>query len=250
MQIQEFFLIFIRISTFIVICPGFSWKGMPNLIKVDVAAGISLAVYATVPGWPMELSFPLFLLVAMKELLVGAALGYISLMFFSVFEMAGGLADVQVGFSMAEVFDPSLGMSGSYFGKVYYWVGLAVFFLTDLHLLLLKAVAHSFQLIPLTGMVQVGAGAEGMVKFFGGMLETALLLAAPLVIVALLTELVLAALSRTVPQINVLILSMPLKVIVALVFTMAFLPVLIRNIAGLYPDLFGAIKQYLESFSF
>lgn len=249
MQIQEFFLIFIRISTFIVICPGFAWKGMPNLIKIDVAAGISLAVYAAVPGWPAELAFPLFLLVALKEFLVGAALGYLSLLFFSVFEMAGGLADVQVGFSMAEVFDPSLGMSGSYFGKVYYWIGLAIFFLTDLHLVLLKAVAESFQLIPLTGMVQLSAGMEGMVKLFSGMLETALLLAAPLVIVALLTELVLAALSRTVPQINVLILSMPLKVLIALVFTLVFLPVLIRNIAGIYPDLFAAIKQYLESFA-
>lgn len=74
-------------------------------------------------------------------------------------------------------------------------------------------------------------------------------LAAPLMIVALLTEILLGVLSRTVPQINVLILSMPLKVLVITIFMLAFLPVLMDNLSSFLPLMIKYTNEFIQSLS-
>ncbi|WP_373711507.1 flagellar biosynthetic protein FliR, partial [Jeotgalibaca porci] len=111
---------------------------------------------------------------------------------------------------------------------------------------MIKTLAYSFEAIPVqtAGMsVQV----EGILTLFTLVFEIALNLAAPLLIVALMTEILLGILSRTVPQINVLILSMPLKVLVVVTFLLAFLPTLYRDIADVLPQMIHHTYEFINS---
>ena len=246
-DLQQFLLIFIRIAAFIVICPGFSFTGMPNLIKVTLTFSMALVVFPMTPTLHGEISTVLLVVFVVKETLVGFALGFICKLFFSAVEMAGKLVDFQVGFSMGETFDPSLGVNVSNYGKVYYWMSMAIFFLTDLHHVVIQALIRSFHYIPLEEAKLGDFGLEGMVTLFGVMFKTGLSLAAPLIIVALISEVVLALISRSVPQINVLILGMPLKVVVSLVFTLIFLTPLMGSVKDTLTKMVYYMNQFMQS---
>ncbi|MDE1548269.1 flagellar biosynthetic protein FliR [Jeotgalibaca sp. YN-L-12] len=246
-QLQTFLLIFIRIATFVFVCPGFSLKGMPNFMKVALSLGISLPVFSLQTAIGGELGMFALIFLIVKEALVGLAIGYIAQLFFAAIEMAGSFADVQVGFSMSQLFDPSIGINASFLGKVYYWISLAVFFLTDIHHRVIETLVGSFQQLPVQSLLFNPV--DGILHLFTLVFGTAFRLAAPLMIVALLTEILLGVLSRTVPQINVLILSMPLKVLIVLIFLLAFFPTLYRNIADLMPQMLQYMNEFIYSFS-
>lgn len=240
-------LILMRVSAFIFVCPGFSFTGLPNLVKIALAAGISIGVYTAVPMVATIDSIIAFFFVGLKEVLVGFAIGYICQLFFSAIEMAGKLVDFQVGFSMGEVYDPSLGINVSNYGKVFYWISMCVFFFTDLHHVVIKTLIRSFDYMPLESMELGTFGVEGIVTLFGLISELALNLALPLMITSLIAEVVLGLISRTVPQINVLILGMPLKVLVSLVVTLTVLIPIAESIGDIMPMMVKYMNEFLRS---
>lgn len=247
--VQTFMLIMIRIASFIWISPGFSFKGTPQLLKVAISAGLALAVYNTVPVGEAPLAMGIFVLLGIKETLLGAALGYITQLFFSGIEMAGSFVDFQVGFSMSMSFDPMMGVQTSFYGSVYYWIAMAIFFFTNMHHQIIRALVQSFAYIPLGDMELAYLGIEGIVQLFGHVFELASNLAFPLITVALLSEVILALLSRTIPQINVLILGMPLKILLSVLFIYSFLPILFDNIAEVFPEMLKYFKEFIFSLS-
>lgn len=248
-EAQLFLLVFIRITTFIVICPAFSMKSVPAMMKIALSMGLTMAVFTALPPLEANLSNWTFIGWIVKEMLVGFSFGYITQLYFTAIEMAGKLVDFQVGFSMGEVYDPSLGVSVSYYGRIYYWISICLFFMTNLHHQLLRGLVQSYQLVPVSQTSFGQFGTEGMVNLFGEVFGIALQLAVPLMIVALLSEVVLSLLSRTVPQINVLVLGMPLKVIVSLVFFLLFLRPLIQNIGNILPEMIKYTNEWLRSLS-
>ncbi len=238
-QIQKLVLILIRITAFIVVSPGFSFKGLPNTLKVAISVSLSMMVYSLIPDLPTTDSLFVLFMWAIKETLFGLGLGYVTSLIFTTMEIAGQLVDFQVGFSMASIYDASMGMQASYFGKIYYWITISVFFLLNMHHIMLETLIKSFEYIPLA-TIDIGAfKAEGIVVMFSNIFELALNLAAPIIIVVLITDIILGVISRTVPQINVLMLGMPLKTMVGFtitMFTLSYLMNSITNIVIIIPE--------------
>lgn len=246
-DLQIFMLILTRWGTFMAISPGFSMRGIPNLAKLAIAAGLSLSAFALTTPLTAPLATGWFALILVKELLVGAAIGFITQLFFAGIEMAGSFVDFQVGFSNGAIFDPALGVQSSNYGRVYYWISMSVFFFTNLYQEVIRTVARSFEAIPIMELDFTHFGTEGMLKVFVYVFELALNLAFPLMIVALLSEVILALLSRTVPQINVLILGMPMKILVSMIVFFFFLPILVDRITDLFPEMLKFINQFVDS---
>lgn len=246
---QQFLLIFMRMSVFIVVSPAFNMKAIPPIMKAALSGGLAFAVISAVPTMQEPLTNWMFITVGVKEMLVGFALGYITQLYFTAIEMAGKLADAQVGFSMSEMYDPNLGVHASNYGRIYYWLSICLFFMTNLHHMVLRSLVQSYDWVPLTQTSFSHFGTEGILKLFGQLFGVAFQLAVPLIIVALLSEIVLALLSRTVPQINVLILGMPLKVLVSFLFFLIFLPALIQNIGQFLPKMIQDLNQFMHSLS-
>lgn len=246
-EIQQFLLVMIRMTVFIAICPGFSHSSFPTISKVALSVGLSIPVMAVIEPFQTELTMGLFVAIGLKELLIGMALGYITLLFFTAVEIAGSLVDFQVGFSMGSMYDPSLGVNASYYGRIYYWISIMIFFIANIHHQVISSLIESFTWAPLEWLDVSHIGMDGVVRLFGYMFATSIQLAIPLMIVALLSELTLALISRTVPQINVLILGMPMKVLISLIFMFFFLPVLIPNIGDVFPDMIKHMNEWVFS---
>lgn len=246
-DIQYFLFIMVRVASFIWISPGFSFRSMPQIAKVVLAAGLSVAVYGLSPVPIEPLTTGMFLFILLKEILVGVAIGYITQLFFSGIEMAGNFVDFQVGFSMAMQYDPVLGVNTSFYGQVYYWISMVIFFVANVHHHVIRTLVRSFEIVPITQVNFPYLGTEGLVQIFVYVFEIAVNLAFPLIIVALLAEIVLALLSRTVPQINVLILGMPLKILLSIIFLFFFLPFLFENIGDVFPKMLQTIEEFIQS---
>lgn len=80
-QLQTIILIFIRVTSFIVVSPGFSIKGLPSVAKIALSMGITLAAYSAVPVMEQEAGTVLFAVLVIKEVLLGIALGFITKLF-------------------------------------------------------------------------------------------------------------------------------------------------------------------------
>lgn len=247
-MIQFFMLIMIRIAFFIWISPGFSFRSMPQLGKFVIAAGISLAVYGILPLPTELLPVGRFLLLGIKEVLLGVAIGYISQLFFSGVEMSGTFVDFQVGFSMSMSFDPMMGIQSAFYGRLYYWILMVTYFATNMHHHLIRILINSYEHIPIDQLDFSHFGIEGIVELFGYVFEIGVSLALPLVTVALISEIILALLSRTIPQINVLILGMPLKILGSILFIYFFLPILFENIEEMLPEMLRYMNEFIHSF--
>lgn len=242
-----FILIFARISSFMIIAPGFSLKQAPIMLKVGLSFFISVSIYSMMSELLVVSNLIILVLLIIKEILVGVALGFVVQLIFSAVEMAGQLIDFQVGFSMGSVYDPSVGIQASNYGRLYYWIALVLFFLTDMHHLVLINLMNSFDFVPLGTANMAGHTVEGMIRLFGGVFETSVLLAAPVVLVALVTDCVLGIVSRSVPQINVLMLGMPMKILISFFFILLFLPNFMQMISNLFPEIDRYMKEFLDS---
>lgn len=234
-------------TSFIVVSPGFSIKGLPSVAKIALSMGITLAAYSAVPVMEQEAGTVLFAVLVIKEVLLGIALGFITKLFFTAVEIAGNFVDFQVGFSMGAVYDPSMGINVSYYGKIYYWLSMCVFYLTNLHHVVIKSLVKSFESVPISSTDLGDFGVEGMMKLLGIIFELAFNIAVPMMIVALLTEVILGLISRSVPQINVLILGMPLKIVASFVMMLVLLPTLVKNIQTTLPLMVKYMNEFMQS---
>lgn len=215
---QIYFLILVRIASFMVSSPLFSMKGIPNLLKIGFSLLLSYLLYMVIP---VDLAFKADSILAygiliFKEVLFGLALGYVVNLIFITLEMAGQMVDFQIGFSMATYYSPLTGGRVSLFGNMYYWVGLALFFAVNGHYYLIYSLAQSFELVPLTTLNLQEINLIALVRLFSESFLIAFQIAVPIMIIILLVNLVMGLLARTVPQLNILILSLPLKVLVGI----------------------------------
>lgn len=174
-----------------------------------------------------------------KEIIIGVCLGYIVNLMFSVVQMAGQLIDFSMGFSMMSLFDPVAGENISVMGRLMYWICLVVFMLVDGHLILIQCLIDSFTSVPIGTIVFnkeiLGYIIQVVFEFF----TIGIKIAVPIMLIILITEIVLGLVSRVMPQLNAMILGMPIKIFVGLTTFVISIPLVMKIIASN----FDAIKD-------
>lgn len=243
-QFEKLILILVRITAFIVICPGFSFKGLPNIFKIGLSFSVSLIVYFMVPDLTLGGNLYLLIPLAIKETLFGLSIGYITKLVFAAMEIAGHFIDFQVGFSMGQVFDPSMGVSSSNYGRLLNWLSISVFFMMNMHHYMIEILIKSFEKVPLNSLDLNQLGVSSIVSLFSNVFELGFNLAVPVIIVVLTTDIVLGVISRTVPQINVLMLGMPMKSMISFVVFMLISSWLLNSVGNIV----SLMPEFIEGF--
>ncbi|MBM7708069.1 flagellar biosynthetic protein FliR [Enterococcus lemanii] len=247
LEVQFGLFIFLRITAFMIICPVFGQKGVPNIAKIVMAASlmvITLPMAGTMT--PLDNLF-LFALVAWKEVLFGLAMGFLSQLVFTGVEIAGQMIDFQVGFSMAQAYDPTFQIMSSQYGKLYYWLTLMLVFITNLHHLLIQGLVDSFRIVPIGAVTLSGTTIEGVIKLFALVFEMALHLSAPLVVSAIIIDLLLGMLSRSIPQINVLMMGMPMKTSISFIMFLLILPNTLEFLTKIIPKSIQYMNEFIKA---
>lgn len=215
------FLLSLRVGVVLLFTPVLQAMSMPPTVRVLLVVGLSACLGLGLPdvATPAQglASTPGPLLAAaLAELALGATLALAVLAAFAAFSLAGRLLDVQIGFGIAQVLDPSSRKPTPLLTSVFHQVGVLVFFLVNGHHALLRGLAYSLERFPLGRAWSVDSAAPEVLKQVGGLFTLGLALAAPIVVCLLMVELALGVVSRNLPQMNMFVIGIPVKVVVGL----------------------------------
>ncbi len=207
----------LRLSALLLLTPILQAAALPMRVRILLVVALAVSLVSGMGLAPAELPSDLFSLFASgaNEVIVGGLMAYGIFAAFAAFSFAGNLLDLQVGFNIASIFDPITRGESPLLASLLSMVALALFFALDAHHTLLRGVAYSLERIPLGAAMQTPDPAA-LIRQFGSVFSLGLLLAAPPLFCLFLVQIALAVLSRSLPQLNILMLSMPINIVVGL----------------------------------
>jgi flagellar biosynthetic protein FliR len=248
-QAALFMLIATRLSAMFIVAPVFSSRLIPTRVKaglVIIVSYITLPIVAAEGGRVPEGIVP-FATLAVKEMLIGFGFGLVAQFMFAAFQTAGAFIDVTAGFAISQAFDPSSNTSISILGRWYNMIAITSFLALGGHQLLVAGVVRSFTLAPPLAEPDLGAVVVGVLDRADDIFLVVVQIAAPIVGALLITDATLGIISRAVPQMNVFIVGLPLKIIVALAGSAILLPVMIALTNTLAAEMFSDVSRMMRA---
>lgn len=213
-------LLFIRISGLMISSPIFGRKNVPNVAKIGFC-GVLTVVFMTGLGEPA--SYPVFnnvgayALVLIRELGFGVAMGFVLTAMFSLVMTAGSLMDYQIGYSMASIYDYQNNTQTPISGSLFNIMMLILFFMVDGHLKLIEIIYRTVQAIPIGSAMPppdiLWVAVEVMTRSF----ILSVMVAMPILAAGIMIEIAMGAVIKTVPQLNMFVVGIPLKIIIGLI---------------------------------
>lgn len=211
-------LLTVRLSVSVALSPAFAAYGVPAIVRIALTlalAALTFASRAPVPAAAAWVDDPALLIKPVSaELFIGVLLGLGVHVVLAALALAGRLLDVQVGFAIGSIFDPVTRTQSNVLGALMTLIGVTVFVASGAHLQLAQLVSQSLDLLPL-GELPPLEDPMRMLVATGAMFSLGLAFAGPVAVSLLLADLAIGVASRNMPQVNVLVLAMPIKMILA-----------------------------------
>lgn len=239
------FLVALRVGPLFVLAPVFGALTVPLRVRVLIALAFALLLAgAVVPSGSaaaLALNPGALIAAAATELVLGIALAFGVFTAFGAFLFGGRIVDLQIGFGIASLIDPATRNQAPLLGTALQLLAVVVFFAVDGHHALVRALAWSLQhLRPGASIAGLDFGAIS--AQFGVMFAYGLVLVAPAVFGLLLLDVALAIVARTMPQMNIFIVAMPLKIVVGLLL----LAISVRHMLPAMTKVFETVPQYWQ----
>jgi len=226
-KLQVFILILFRSAGLFIISPILGHRSIPMLVKAGLSILLAIILIPVVNGGSMEPvdSIWLLALLALKEMLVGSVIGLIFAILFNAVRMGGNVFGYQIGLIIANIFDPETNSQTSIIGEFWYVIATLIFLAIDGHHAILSAFSDSYTLVPVGIFNFSGPAGEQLIRITAYSFSIAIKLAAPVIITLFLTEVALGVVARTVPQMNIFIVGIPVKIGIGMLVLGAALPV-------------------------
>lgn len=229
-QMLALFLIFIRVTSFFALTKVFFPNGTPKTMKMFFALIFSITLFGGIDNKAVETITNNYILITyiISEITTGLILGLITNVAFEIVIMAGSLMDVHIGLSMINVLDPNSNINTSISGNLLHFIAMIVFFSINGHHMLIKSLIESFILVPLGQTIVSGESMMALIEVISRYFLIGLKIAIPIVLIIIITDICMGLISRAVPQINVMVLGMPVKILVGLIAIIVALPIIIK----------------------
>jgi len=225
-KLLGFVMVLTRISAFFLVIPVFGWQSIPIRIKVAITVlmAIFFSMITPVPIVAGRVSTAEAVLLIANEATYGLALGLVVTLIFASVKFSGRIIERQMGLAMAEILDPLTGERAQPLGSLLEMIFIMLFLSANGHHLFLLIISRSYESFPAGSIPTIPVLTEGIIQAGSTMLIHGLKLAAPILAAFLLLMVVLAVLARMVPEMNILFISLPLRVGLGLLMVVIFLP--------------------------
>ncbi|MFE8695169.1 flagellar biosynthetic protein FliR [Cytobacillus sp. FJAT-53684] len=243
-----FLLVFVRVTSFFLMMPLFSYRSIPTVAKIGLGFFMALTMIFTMDIPSFEIDQTYYLLI-IKEALVGLMIGFIAYLILSAIQIAGGFIDFQMGFAIANVIDPQTGAQSPLMGQYLYTIGLFFLLTVNGHHLMLDGVFYSYQFIPLD-QPWISFGNENMIEYvikaFNSMFVIAFQMSIPVVGSLFMVDIALGIVARTVPQLNVFVVGLPLKIGVSFLVLIAVMSIMMLVISQLFETMLITMRGLMD----
>lgn len=244
-----FLLIFARMSGCVFFNQIFGRGNLQSMFKISLSLIFAVTVYGILPPKAdIEINTVIeFAFLVAKELFIGYLIGYIMNMFFSTVVIGGEVMDMQIGLSMAKIYNPSSNMSMGITGSFLNIMLVFLFFSANGHLSLIRIFITSCNLIE-PGHFEIPQDLfRNMVELLQQILVLSLKLAMPLVAVELIMEAGIGILMKAIPQIQVFSVNVQLKILVGFLLIMMLVPTFSTFIEKILILMFDQIETSLSA---
>ena len=245
-----FLLMLTRCSGIFMIAPFFGSLNIPVMVRAAAAFLFAVVLFPVVDGLgPVEAptSVLMYTAAVLEELFIGWLIGFVAYVCFSAIHMAGKVMDMQVGFAIVNVMDPTSGQQIPLIGSFLYNLGIIVFLVTNGHHMIITALAESFRVVPLLTMQPNLSLTMIMVNFTNGVFVTGMKIAMPVTFAILLVNVALGILARTMPQMNIFVVGIPLQLMVGVGILAMLLPFYVMFLGGMFDEMYGKISIALQA---
>ena len=234
---------FLRALALFTALPVFGQRMVAARLRIGLAAFVAFAAQPSLPAFaPVALDSPAAVPWVVQEVVIGLSIGFAVRIVFAAVEFAGEVVGLQMGLNYAGFFDPvsaaNATASSRFFGTTVAWL----FIVINGHLVVIAALAHSFHVFPVGGTPFAFLQAVQPQRWGAEVFSLGLAIALPLVTMLLFVNLMLGAISRVAPQINVFAVGFPVTLTVGLLGLVLTLPALQQPFTA-------ALERLLASFS-
>ncbi|MEJ1366706.1 MAG: flagellar biosynthetic protein FliR [Candidatus Sedimenticola sp. (ex Thyasira tokunagai)] len=236
-------LVTVRFSVVFLLSPLFSMGRLPVKFRLIFILALSFilvaangagdTIHVTTLGTMAE--------AVLFELLLGGLLSFGIFTAFAAFQLGGRIVDLQMGFGVAGLIDPSTNTQAPLIGTVLNLMGVLTFFLLDGHHLVLRGLVYSLEKVP-PGIGLEGINIQALVAQFGVMFVLGFALVAPVIVTLVLLDIAMAIAARTMPQVNIFIISFPIKIFIGL----SVLALSLGYMSPMLEKIYASIFDYWE----
>lgn len=214
-QFMLFSLIFMRMSGFVLLNPVLGRRNIPMPIKAGMIICMSIIVWTMSSSQLIEIHSVIeFGVLLIKEFLLGYVLGFVMELFFLIIVYAGAVIDFQMGLSMSTIYDAQHGTQIALTGTILNIYYMLLFFAVDGHVALMKILLESGKIVPYGAFIISTSSSQAVLNIFVECIILAIKLAFPIIAIEFLVEMGVGILMKMIPQINIFVVNIQLKIIV------------------------------------
>lgn len=242
-QLETYMLIVVRVTAMLSVFPIFSAPQIPHHVRFGFGLLISFILFKVVPPIAGLPTFYELAAAVLAQIVLGVIVGFIASLVFVSFLFAGELIDLQIGFAVANVINPTTQQSVTIIGELELALATLVFLATNSHHLLIAGIAGSFNLVPLP-YINLDPSVMGTaVSFLSAALVNVFKIAAPPAAALFITNVALSFMARVAPQMNVFVVGFPIQIGIGL--TTLALSLSLLGVVG--PDIFHDVATEMDA---
>ena len=244
-----FIFVLCRMTGFVVFNPIFGRRNIPAITRAAIA--FVLAVFALLQmdagtGISADTgNIVMAALLILKEFVFGFLIGTVVNMFFAVVSVSGEMMDIQMGLGMSKIYDPASNVQMPLSGNFYNIALMLMFFFTNSHVTLINILMLSFKISPVNSLYFNTDIGMHLMRLFGDILVLSLKLAFPVLAAELIAETGVGIIMRAVPQINVFVVGIQLKIFVGIIVMLISAPVSVWFFDGMLNQMNASVYNAL-----
>ncbi|MFI3253262.1 MAG: flagellar biosynthetic protein FliR [Eubacteriales bacterium] len=243
-----FLLIFMRMVGFVGLNPLFTLGSVPTIAKGGFTLFLAVMVFMMEGGRVEIPNNSLQLMVMMiSELGVGMLISLVMNFFLAIPAIGGSIIDMQIGFSMAQAYDPATGSNSTVTGTILSAVMMMIFFAENGHHTLMRLMMTSGMIVPYGEAFFGEIMLELMIQLFLECMLLAVKLSMPIMAAELIAQVGMGILMKTIPQINVFAINIDLKVLIGLIMLIIYMPVISNYLLEIEITMLNSMQQALLS---
>ena len=202
---------FVRILAMVATDPFFGNRSVPRRVKVGLSVMLTVILTPVLGEMPhVSPGSAAGILIMVQQIMIGVSMGLAMRIVFASFEMAGHLAGLQMGLGFATFFDPQRGTQVQAVSTFTGLLALLLFLSMNGHLVVIRALAESFYVLPVSSRILSVTGWKTLVEWGGEIFKAGLLISLPIVAVLLVANLAMGIMSRAAPQVNLFAVGFPI----------------------------------------
>lgn len=217
-----FIFVLTRVSVILTFGVFFGDKRINTMVKFAFIFLITMIVTPTISSVTTDIGLSdfQFTITIISEVLIGLIIGFVSTLITNTIQTAGSIIDIQGGFGMSQVFDPTTQTQTSIVSQFLVTFGLLFFVLNDFHVTFLELIIESFRAIPIGELLTLSDFSnilDTVIRISATAISLGVCIALPIIGVIFMVDVILGISTRTMPQLNLFSVGYIVKIFVTMI---------------------------------